>query len=395
LTIIGTSRVNNDDKIMEENSKLVKQIEEFKNNKEKLKEENSKLVQQIEEFKNIEEKSKQKIQNLEEEIKILNKKISQLNSEKELLKDMTEKSRVVISQNLDIDKSIKESYMDPTQRELIEKNEEINILKEKLKQSEDQLKSVKKDYFSPSLNMDIEASVKEKDEKISNLNKTIESLTNENRDLKLKLLNTNSLQNEIEDLKKEIKEKEEKYNDLNELYQEELRKNEMLKVEMELNEKQTQREDKGGKLKESGFDMNFSNMGMSNNFQLGNSVYESNNSVENLKKKNEELEGQLMEARKELDIIKMSTQNINKDELDKLQSDINNLKYELSEQNEKNMNLQKLNEKLEKENQKAKKYNICISFIKQAINVWNPTDEKQKFIFQKLKMLIKDDENNE
>ena len=57
------------------------------------------------------------------------------------------------------------------------------------------------------------------------------------------------------------------------------------------------------------------------------------------------------------------------------------------------MYLQNLNEKLEKENQRAKKYNICMSFIKQAINVWIPTDDEQKFIFQKLKMLANDDEN--
>jgi len=49
------------------------------------------------------------------------------------------------------------------------------------------------------------------------------------------------------------------------------------------------------------------------------------------------------------------------------------------------MDLQNAIEKLEKENQRAKKYNICMSFIKQAINVWTPTDDKQKFIFQKFK----------
>ena len=183
-------------------------------------------------------------------------------------------------------------------------------------------------------------------------------------------------------LKKVIQEKEKLYSDLNELYQEEVKKSEALKVEMELNEKQAQREDKGGKLKESGFEMNSFNMAMSNNFQLGNSVYESNNSIENLKKKNDELETELMEARKEIDMLKMNTQNINKDEFNNLQKQIDNLKYELSEQNEKNMYLQNLNEKLEKENQRAKKYNICMSFIKQAINVWIPTDDKQKFIFQ-------------
>ena len=302
---------------------------------------------------------------------------------------------MIISKNVELDQSIKESYMNPTQRILAEKEEEINNLKEKLRQNEDQLKNVKKDFFAPSLNMDIEASVKEKDEKISNLNKTIDSLTKENRDLKLKLLNTNSFQNEIEDLKKVIKENEKKYNDLNELYEEELRKNEVLNVEMQLNERQAQREDKGGKLKESGFDMNSINIAMSNNFQLGNSVYESNNSVENLRKKNEELENQLMEARKENDLLQMNAQNINNDELNKLQSEIENLKYELSEKNEKNMDLQNAIEKLEKENQRAKKYNICMSFIKQAINVWTPTDDKQKFIFQKLKMLTIEDNENE
>ena len=208
-------------------------------------------------------------------------------------------------------------------------------------------------------------------------------------------MNTNSFQNEIEDLKKVIKENEKKYNDLNELYEEELRKNEVLNVEMQLNERQAQREDKGGKLKESGFDMNSINIAMSNNFQLGNSVYESNNSVENLRKKNEELENQLMEARKENDLLQMNAQNINNDELNKLQREIENLKYELSEKNEKNMDLQNAIEKLEKENQRAKKYNICMSFIKQAINVWTPTDDKQKFIFQKLKMLTIEDNENE
>jgi exonuclease SbcC len=385
LTIIGIPRINNDEKMREENSKLAKQIEEYKNNDKKSKEEIKNLKEEI---KNLQEE----IKNLEEEITNLKKCNSKLTSQNEFLRE-NNGPNIVISKNGEFGQSINESYMNPTQRELAEKDEEIYNLKEKLKQSEDQLKSMKKEYFAPSINMDIEASVKEKDEKISNLNKTIESLTKENRDLKLKLLNTNSMQNEIEDLKKVIQEKEKLYSDLNELYQEEVKKSEALKVEMELNEKQAQREDKGGKLKESGFEMNSFNMAMSNNFQLGNSVYESNNSIENLKKKNDELETELMEARKELDMLKMNTQNINKDEFNNLQKQIDNLKYELSEQNEKNMYLQNLNEKLEKENQRAKKYNICMSFIKQAINVWIPTDDKQKFIFQKLEMLANDDEN--
>ena len=37
---------------------------------------------------------------------------------------------------------------------------------------------------------------------------------------------------------------------------------------------------------------------------------------------------------------------------------------------------------------KSKKFNLCISFLKQAINIWKPTEENEKFLFNKLKAIV-------
>ena len=47
---------------------------------------------------------------------------------------------------------------------------------------------------------------------------------------------------------------------------------------------------------------------------------------------------------------------------------------------------------INKESEKLKKYNVFLSYIKQVVNMWNPTEEKEKFILNKLKTMVENDE---
>jgi hypothetical protein len=256
--------------------------------------------------------------------------------------------------------------------------------------------------------------IKEKDKKINDLNKTIESLTKENQQLKLKLLKVNNFQNEIDELNKIIEEEKIKYSDLNNLYLEEIHKNEMLNVEMKINEKEGLRQNRAT-LRESGMmDIQMSNLGASNNIfnNISDNDNDPNNDSELIKKnkefekKDDELENQIMILRKELDLKEINKSTVSKEQLEEIKKEKYLLQSELDKEKEKNLKASEkiiqLKEKLEesirasnlsiKDTEKAKKYNIFLSYIKQVVDVWKPIENKEQFLYKKLKEMIEMDQ---
>ena len=172
---------------------------------------------------------------------------------------------------------------------------------------------------------------------------------------------------------------------------------------MKINQKEGQRPNRAA-LRESGMDLNVSNLDMSNNIFNNNSI--DNNiggsvNMEELKKRNEELENEVMKLRKEIDLKEMDKSTVSKSELEKIQNEYNLLQSELKEEKKKNLKASqeiiKLkesinnvanNEKLLKDNEKLKKYNVFVSYIKQVVGVWNPTENREQFLLKKLKEMI-------
>ena len=243
--------------------------------------------------------------------------------------------------------------------------------------------------------------IKEKEEKINNLNKTIDSLTKENNDLKLKLLKANTLKNEIDELNQKIKEEEKKNSDLNHLYKDLQQKYDVVNNEMKLNQIISQRQEKG-KLRESGLDIS-----VEDNQDLFKNLENSNNDAEadDLKKKNEELENEIMNLRKQLDLKEISDKSmVSRSELEKVEKEKNFLQSELSIEKQKNIKasekINQLEESLrvstfqdnDKINEKAKKYKIVSSYVKQVLNIWKPDEKNGKYLFDKLKSIIDNEE---
>ena len=182
------------------------------------------------------------------------------------------------------------------------------------------------------------------------------------------------------------------------VYNEELHKNEMLGVEMKINEKMSLRGNKT-KFQESAINLSENNFG-----EINDNIFEnaSDNDIEELKKKNKELENEVLILRKDLDLKEFNDKNmINKSELDKVQKEKSLLQSELNIEKEKNLRaseeISKLKESLQtsvinKESEKLKKYNVFLSYIKQVVNMWNPTEEKEKNILNKLKTMVETDE---
>ena len=117
------------------------------------------------------------------------------------------------------------------------------------------------------------------------------------------------------------------------VYNEELHKNEMLGVEMKINEKMSLRGNKT-KFQESAINMSDNNFG-----EINDNIFEnaSDNDIEELKKKNKELENEVLILRKDLDLKEFNDKNmINKSELDKVQKEKSLLQSELNIEKEKN-----------------------------------------------------------
>ena len=143
---------------------------------------------------------------------------------------------------------------------------------------------------------------------------------------------------------------------------------------------------------------------------FGNSCINKNDSVDDneLKKRNEELESEVLELRKELELKEMNTNcNISENELEKLKNDNFILNSQLNEEKEKNakanQEILQLKESMtfttitKENNEKAKKYNLCLSYVKQVLGMWKPTLGNEQFLFNQLKKFVENDhkENND
>jgi hypothetical protein len=241
-------------------------------------------------------------------------------------------------------------------------------------------------------NVNNEKIIHEKEEKINNLSKTIDSLTKENQNYKIKML---KLQDEHDNLNNIIEEQKKQISSLTKLYNEEKQKNELFILDMQVKEKESMRMNQG-KLKESDMDIHFSNMGISAN-TFNNNLGESE--VDKLRQENEKLETEIMELRKNLELKEISCKDmVSKEELKEMENKNFLLKSQLDEEMKKNLRyteeIIKLKESInmsavnKDNNDKGKKLSICLSYVKQALDIWKPTEEKEKFLFNKLKNLV-------
>ena len=209
------------------------------------------------------------------------------------------------------------------------------------------------------------------------------------------------MKNEIDELNQKIKEEEKKNSDLNHLYKDLQQKYDVVNNEMKLNQIMSQRQEKG-KLRESGLDIS-----VEDNQDLFKNLENSNNDAEadDLKKKNEELENEIMNLRKQLDLKEISDKSmVSRSELEKVEKEKNFLQSELSIEKQKNIKaseqINQLEESLrvstfqdnDKINEKAKKYKIVSSYVKQVLNIWKPDEKNGKYLFDKLKNIIDDEE---
>ena len=235
--------------------------------------------------------------------------------------------------------------------------------------------------------------IAEKEEKIDNLNKTIDSLTKENQNYKIKILN---LQTEKDELNRVNEEQKKQINELSKLYKEEKQKNDMMILENQVKEKETIRVNQG-KMKESNIDMNFSSFG---DLIKNNSSNSEDNETNKLKQQIETLENENMELRKNLELKEMESKDmVSKNEFQKIENQNFILKSQLEEQEKQNLKISeemiKLKESINlsllnnKDNtDKGKKYSICLSYVKQVLDMWKPNEDKEQFIFNKLKKMV-------
>ena len=174
---------------------------------------------------------------------------------------------------------------------------------------------------------------------------------------------------------------------------------------MKLNQIMSQRQEKG-KLRESGMDLSVGNSEVGNQDLFNN--LDNSNEADEFKKKIEELENENMDLRKQLDLREMSDKSkVSKSELEKVQKENYLLQSELSTEKQKNIKasekISQLEESLkistfkdnDKINEKAKKYKIVSSYVKQVLNLWKPDEKNGKYLFDKLKNFIEDEETNQ
>ena len=91
--------------------------------------------------------------------------------------------------------------------------------------------------------------------------------------------------------------------------------------------------------------------------------------------------------------IEELNQKINNNKIEGGEGEMNPKKFEeLKQQNILYFNkLQEAQKKIQQANTmvaKAKKFNICISYVSQLIGIFNPQDDKQTYLFNKLKSFV-------
>ena len=351
-------------------------------------------------------------ENLKKMIKELNKTIASKDEEiknvEEVIKD------IEIMNQLFRDESNRQiSNLNDTIKEIKGKNDELTKENEKLKQDmdkkEETLDILKKEY----------------EENKNIMNKKIEELTIENRNLKLEILKKN---NEIEELKSNMNNNinsnndEKKYenksyqnniqvdNNTNNIINENKIEIEALKAEiaklrqskiiesselkLELTkykvklkamtneiEKLKQEKDELNNKKEENMNIMKINEGVNNI---------SNNTVEiyELKNKNKLYQEQIIKMQKEMEEYKANAgigvgNGVDSQKLERLEKE--NALY-LNKIKDAQERIVKANSLINK----AKKYNLCMSYITNLLENFKPSDDKQTYLFNKLKFLAEE-----
>ena len=266
------------------------------------------------------------------------------------------------------------------------------LIKENSKLKQDQNKSNTNSELDNQLTIlktekeNLELKNKENIEKINNLNITIDNMSKEIVNFKVKLMKSGSEETgnggkNVEELEKKIQEQKSKIESL--LKQNiETNKNKIIetsKLKKEIDNLKKELEENKKKLND-----NLNTDTKSRTTTEGNI----NDDLNELKNKNRELEEENI-------ILRGQIENNNKDGNNELQRENETLKKNYSlvmaKLKEGQENIKKANNVLKKVN----KLNICLSYVSQLLKEMKPTSDKEKYLFNKLKGIIEKEEKEQ
>ena len=355
--------------------------------------------QQATNIQETEEKLKKMIEDLNNSIKSKDEEIQKVIKEKadmELLNQLFTESS-----NEQIENLSKEN------KEFKEKNEKLNEENKSIKEELEQKKT------------ELENKTKECEDNRNNLNKTIEELTKDNSNLKLDLLkkkseieslknspntdnNAQEKEKEKEEEEKKKKEEEEKKKEeenskdidalketIAKLKQEKIIETSQLKIEVtkykvEMKRLTTQLE----KLKEENNALNKANEENMNTLKINDVVNnDTNEDINLLKNKNKEYQEQINKMKAEIEEFKKKDHNsgggVDAKQFEEIRQQ-NRLYY---------TKLQEAQKKILQANalvSKAKKYSTCVNYASQVLALFKPENDKQTYLFIKLKGLVEE-----
>ena len=355
----------------------------------------------------------EKVENVENQGEKLQKMIDELNNiikskEEEIKRMEKEKSDVELANQL---------FTESSNEQIETLSNEIKAYKENQEKLINENKTLKDELEEKKGILDVK--IKEYENDKTNLNKTIEELTKDNSHLKLDLFKKNT---ELENLKNSLNDKEntkEKENENNksenidkksenkpenksednnkeiEALKEEVSKLkqakiietsqlklEMTKYKVEIKRLTNQIE----KLKEEKNEANKINEDNMDTLKINDVMGDNNNDTNELKNKNKELQDQINKMKNEIEEYKKKVNSSGGGEVDLKKFE------ELKHQNLLYYNkLQEAQKKIAQANNivgKAKKYNICIAYISQLIGLLKPENDKQTYLYVKLKSFV-------
>ena len=335
----------------------------------------------------------------------LQKTIDELNNiinskDEEIKKIEKEKADIILANQL---------FTDSSNEQIENLSDEIKTYKENNEKLLTENKTLKEEFEEKK--EELNSKVKQFDEDKNNLNKTIEELTKDNRGLKLDLFKKNS---ELEELKNSLNKKENKSENKNEEKKEENNnKNNETNSSENKNEIETLKEEikklKQSKiieasqlkleatkykveikrltnqienLKKEKLESDKANEENINTLKINDIINVNNNDITDLKNKNKDYEIQIKKMKSEIEEYKKKVNNG--------EGVVDIKKYEeLKNQNLLYYNkVQEAQKKIIQANAlvgKAKKYNICVAYLSQLLGLIKPENEKQTYLFNKLK----------
>ena len=344
-------------------------------------------------------------ENLKKMIKELNKKIA---SKDEEIKKVEEEKKDM--------EEMRKLFADESNRQIDNLNNTIKEMKGKNEELTKENESLKQDIDKKEESLDILK--KEFEENKNNMNKTIEELTKETRQFKLEIFKKN---NEIEELKSNMNnntgskadEKKPESNssnnntqvgnnassispeskseiealktEINKLKQSKIIETSQLKLEMtKYKVKLKSLTNEIEKLKQEKNDQNNKKEDNLDTLKINDVVKDNSNNTEEineLKNKNQLYQEQIIKMEKEIEEYKSKggvASGVNAKEFEELKKKNELLLSKIQEAQKKIVQANSLINK-------AKKFNICMSFVTQLLPLFTPSNEKQTYLFNKLK----------